>query len=90
MATRRQALVIVGVLLLFFGTGFALQGANVIGGSAVMSGNSTYIYVGAVLVVIGFILIIAGGMSWSNASPASTGAGTVPSSALRLANSRIV
>jgi hypothetical protein len=82
MATRRQALVIVGVLLLFFGTGFALQGANVIGGSAVMSGNSTYIYVGGVLAVIGLILIMVGAMSRPEESSTSTGEVTVPPAAV--------
>jgi hypothetical protein len=53
-------LIIVGLLLLLFGTVFALQGANVIKGSALMSGNSTYIYVGGVLAVIGLAMMIVG------------------------------
>lgn len=79
MAARRWALIIVGLLLLIFGTVFALQGANVIGGSALMSGNSTYIYVGGVLVIIGLILIILGSMSRSKPSPSSARADTAPS-----------
>ena len=63
MAALKRASIVVGLLLLIFGTIFALQGANVIKGSSVMSGNSTYIYVGAVLAVIGLILMIRGSMS---------------------------
>jgi hypothetical protein len=49
--------------LLLFGTVFALQGADVMKGSSVMSGNSTYIYVGAVLDVLGLVLILGGARS---------------------------
>jgi hypothetical protein len=69
VAARRWALVIVGIVLLLFGTVFALQGANVLKGSAVMSGNSTYIYVGGALAVIGLILLGVGAMSRSRPSP---------------------
>ena len=80
MSALKWALIIAGFLLLIFGTVFALQGANIIGGSAVMSGNSTYIYVGAALAVIGLILILMGVAYKSKASPASTStAGAVPS-----------
>ncbi len=78
MAARRWALIIVGLLLLIFGTVFALQGANVIGGSALMSGNPTYVYVGGVLALIGLVLIVAGSMSRPKASSTSTHAGAVP------------
>jgi tetrahydromethanopterin S-methyltransferase subunit C len=65
MAARRWASIVVGLFLLLLGTIFALQGANVIKGSAVMSGNSTYIYVGGLLAVIGLMLIIVGATSRS-------------------------
>ena len=67
METRRIAMVVVGVLLALAGVVFALQGAGVIGGS-MMSGNSTYIYVGAVVLVIGLILLGLGAMSMSKIS----------------------
>lgn len=57
MNTRKLALLIVGVLLLLAGIVFSLQGANVITGSSLMSGNSTYIYVGAVVAIMGLVLI---------------------------------
>ncbi len=60
MAAARWASIIVGLLLVLFGTVFALQGANVLKDSPVMSGNSAYIYVGAALVVVGLILIVVG------------------------------
>ena len=56
----RVAYVAVGILILLAGTVFALQGANVIGGSSVMNGNSTWIYVGGLLAVIGVLVTIMG------------------------------
>gem|GEM_PF-4065331 len=55
--SRKLALLVVGILFLLAGIVFALQGANVITGSSLMSGNSTYIYVGAVVAIIGLALI---------------------------------
>ncbi len=68
MAARRWAFLIAGLILAFFGVVFALQGANVIKGSSVMSGNSTYIYVGGALAVIGLVLMATGAMSKPKAS----------------------
>lgn len=67
-------MVIVGILLVLAGLVFALQGAGVIGGSALMSGNSTYIYVGVVVAIIGLILLALGVMSKSKmtSTPAAT------------------
>ena len=65
METRKLTMVIVGILLVLAGLVFSLQGAGVIGGSALMSGNSTYIYVGAVVAIIGLILLGLGVMSKS-------------------------
>jgi len=52
------ALLVVGVILLLTGIVFALQGANYIGGSALMSGNSTYIYVGGLVAIVGLVLLL--------------------------------
>ena len=68
MQSRRLALLVVGVILLLMGIVFALQGANVITGSSVMSGNSTYIYVGAVIAIIGLALLAWASMSRSKGS----------------------
>ena len=50
-------MLIPGILLLLAGTVFSLQGADVIKGSSLMSGDPTYIYVGAVVAIIGLLLI---------------------------------
>jgi len=63
MKALRWALIIVGLLLVLFGAVFGLQGADVIKGSALMSGNSTYIYIGGVVAVIGLVLTIRGSTS---------------------------
>jgi protein-S-isoprenylcysteine O-methyltransferase Ste14 len=48
----------VGVILLLAGIVFALQGANYIKGSPLMSGNSTYIYVGSIIAIVGLIILL--------------------------------
>jgi len=48
---------IVGILALAVGILWTLQGLNVVGGSF-MSGNSTYIVVGAIVGLVGLGLII--------------------------------
>ncbi|MDA4132297.1 MAG: hypothetical protein OK454_04125 [Thaumarchaeota archaeon] len=68
MAARTWALIIVGLLLLLFGTVFALQGADFIKGSSLMSGNTTYIYVGAVLAVVGLVMTVLGVASRSRSA----------------------
>lgn len=67
-------MVIVGILLALAGLVFALQGAGVIMGSSLMSGNSLYIYVGAVVLIIGLILLGLGAMFKSKmaSTPAAT------------------
>lgn len=58
MNSGKLALMILGVILLLAGIVFSLQGANVITGSSLMSGNSTYIYVGAAVAIIGLALLV--------------------------------
>ncbi len=55
---RKAAAAIVGAVVLLLGVVFALQGANVIGGSAIMSGNSAYIYVGGVVALVGLVILL--------------------------------
>ena len=50
-------LLIAGILVLLAGVVFSLQGADVIKGSSLMSGDPTYIYVGAVVAILGLFLI---------------------------------
>lgn len=53
----RLAALVVGTVVLLMGVVFALQGANVIGGSSLMSGNSDYIYIGGAVAVVGAVII---------------------------------
>jgi len=52
-------LVIFGILLILFGTVFALQGDNILPGSS-MSGVAFWLYAGSVTAVIGLILAVLG------------------------------
>lgn len=70
MRAAKWVLVIVGILVLLAGVVFSLQGANVIGGSALMSGNSTWIYIGAVVAIIGLVLVALGLRSGGRATTA--------------------
>ena len=60
MSAFKTVAIVAGFLLMLVGTVFALQGDNVIGGSALMSGNPTYIYAGAAVFAVGAVLIAAG------------------------------
>jgi len=72
-------LVIVGVILLLMGVVFALQGANVITGSSVMSGNSNYIYIGGVVAIVGVVILAwASRMGASNAPSGQSAAAQPP------------
>ena len=51
--------VILGVVLVGMGAVWALQGAGVLGGSA-MSGNTLWAVVGPVVAVVGLILVLLG------------------------------
>ena len=74
MNSRKLGLLIFGVILLLAGIVFSLQGADVITGSQLMSGNSTYIYVGAVVAVIGLVLLALGSrVGKLSTSPAPAG-----------------
>ncbi|HUK79404.1 MAG TPA: hypothetical protein VLU91_01935 [Nitrososphaerales archaeon] len=73
MNSRKLALLVLGILLLLAGVVFSLQGANVITGSSPMSGDSTYIYVGAIVAIIGLALLVlssrSGGKPPSSTAP---------------------
>jgi len=60
MSATKWIILIVGVLLFLMGIIFALQGANILGGSALMSGNPKYIYVGTVIALVGVVFVFAG------------------------------
>ncbi len=60
MNARKAALEVVGVILLLMGIVFSLQGMNVITGSSVMSGVGAYIYIGAVVAIVGLVILYMG------------------------------
>ncbi len=56
----KVALVIVGIVLVLLGGVWVLQGTNVLTGSAVMSGHSLWTIIGAIVAVVGIILLLVG------------------------------
>jgi len=54
-----RVLVVVGLIVVVVGAIFAGQGANLIPGSS-MTGDRTWLYIGAVMAVVGIILIVLG------------------------------
>ena len=59
MPIRRKSTLLLGLVLVFLGIIWSLQGSGVIVGSAMMSDNPTFIYVGSLVSLIGFLLLIA-------------------------------
>jgi xanthine/uracil permease len=62
MNMRKVVPIIIGVILLLIGIGFASQGAGMMGGSALMDNNPTFIYVGGLVAIIGIALIALGAL----------------------------
>ncbi|MFF4507099.1 hypothetical protein [Streptomyces sasae] len=50
---------VVGVLLLFFGVVWSLQGSGAVGGSG-MSGQAQWLVIGVFVAVVGAILLVGG------------------------------
>ena len=70
---RRAIPIIIGVILLLLGVGWASQGAGIMGGSSLMDNNATFIYLGVFLAVVGVTLILVGAISKMNVRiPADT------------------
>jgi hypothetical protein len=63
MKLQRVISIVVGVILLLLGIGFASQGAGMMGGSSLMDNNPTFIYVGGLVAVVGIALIAFGALS---------------------------
>ena len=53
----RIAGTIIGIIFILFGCIWTLQGANILKGSAVMSGQSQWMWIGLVVVVIGLVAL---------------------------------
>lgn len=63
-------MLVAGIIVLLMGMVFALQGADVIQGSSLMSGNSEYIYVGGAVAVVGLVIIALSSRVGRQAAPA--------------------
>jgi hypothetical protein len=63
---RRAIPIVIGVILLLVGIGWASQGAGIMGGSSLMDHNSTFIYLGGLLAVVGIALAGYGAVSKRN------------------------
>jgi hypothetical protein len=59
VAVWNRVLVIVGVVVVLLGGVWALQGIGVIGGS-VMSNSPTWVVIGAVVLVVGLLMVFLG------------------------------
>ena len=64
---RRIIPKVIGVILAVIGIGWASQGAGILGGSSLMDNNSTFIYLGGFLAVVGVALVVFGSVSKSKA-----------------------
>jgi len=58
MQGSRIAGIIVGVLVLLAGGTFALQGAGMAGGGSFMDNNTSWIYIGSIVFIVGIIIVI--------------------------------
>ena len=72
MKPAKIATIVVGIVLVLFGTAFALQGDGIIGGSSLMDNNSNFIYIGSLVAVVGLVVIAFGLRMTSSKPPVKT------------------
>ena len=77
MRASAAAGIVVGAVILLAGLVFTLQGMGIILGSY-MTGDPTYIYVGAMVAIVGIILIAAGYRSHSSSGSTTASAAKSP------------
>ena len=71
---RKAIPIVIGLILLLVGIGWASQGAGIMGGSSLMDNNSTFIYLGGLLAAVGVALVAYGALSKTKArTPSSMG-----------------
>ena len=63
---RKAIPIVVGVIILLVGIGWASQGAGIMGGSSLMDNNPTFLYLGGFLAVVGIALVAFGARSKTN------------------------
>jgi hypothetical protein len=64
---RKAISIAIGVVLVLLGTLFASQGAGIVGGSSLMDNNPEFIYVGALVAVVGIALVLFAAVSKAKA-----------------------
>jgi hypothetical protein len=67
---RKAIPIIIGVILLLVGIGWASQGAGIMGGSGLMDNNPTFIFLGGLVAFIGVALVAFGAISRPKPRPA--------------------
>ena len=60
---RKAIPIVIGVILVLMGIGWASQGAGMMGGGSLMDNNPTWIYLGGAVAAIGVVIIAAGAIS---------------------------
>ena len=56
----KQVLILIGIVFVLLGTVFAFQGAGMLGSGSFMDNNSTYIYLGGAVAIVGVLLLAFG------------------------------
>jgi len=59
---RKAIPLVIGLVLMLVGIGWASQGAGILGGSSLMDNNQTFIYLGGFVAVVGVALMAYGAM----------------------------
>ena len=60
---RKAIPIVIGIVILLIGIGWASQGAGIMGGSSLMDNNTTFIYLGGFLAIVGIALVAFGAVS---------------------------
>lgn len=60
---RKAIPIVIGIVILLIGIGWASQGAGIMGGSSLMDNNPTFIYLGGFLAIVGIALVAFGAVS---------------------------
>jgi xanthine/uracil permease len=78
MMMMRAIPVVIGVILVLVGIGWASQGAGMMGGSSLMDNNQTFIYLGALVALVGIALVAFGATRRGKATTTTTVTQTGP------------
>lgn len=59
MPVKNKSMLGIGIIFIFLGIIWSLQGGGLLGGNSLMDGNPAFIYVGSLVTLIGFLLLVA-------------------------------